>query len=140
MKINEPIGNAEWAPFFVRMALGLYLMISGLWGMDNSLQFTRELGSHPGIPNNLITAFGILAPYGFVVVGGLVMAGFWTTLMGFLAILLIAPYLYTSGLFHQGTQALTNRSTIKELMLVAGGISLLFSGGGALSVDKFRKA
>jgi uncharacterized membrane protein YphA (DoxX/SURF4 family) len=140
MKVSEPIGNAEWAPFFVRITLGCYFMIKGFWGMDNSLAFSQELGRHSGGWGDLMTAYGILAPYLFVVVGGLVIAGFWTTAAGIGAGLLLLPYLWGNGVLHGGLQSILNRNSLKDLMLLAGAISLLFSGAGALSVDKFRKA
>ena len=135
MKVNEPIGNPLWAPLFLRLALGAYFILAGLKKLDDPAGFVREIQAYNILPAKISVLYGVLLPYIEVLAGGLLVIGFWTTLGALLCSLMLCSFVIAIGLF-------PNQSGLfnKDLILLGGALTLMFSGGGAFSIDQFRKS
>ena len=133
MKLHEPFGNPIYAPLFLRLGIGSYFMLAGLAKLEQPDKFVEQVNSFAIVPKQIGTLYGILLPYLEVGVGGLLLGGFWTTLAGMVASILLMTYIYAFGTF-PGGQIMN-----KDLVLLSGTISLMYSGAGALSIDRFRK-
>ena len=134
IKMHQPMGNPLYGPFFVRVSIGGYFLLAGLMKLDNIPTFVREVQAFHLLPDHLATLYGIMLPYTEVLVGTLLIAGIWTTMAAILSSLMLASYVLAIGIFPTATELYN-----KDLILLAGALSLVFSGAGALSVDRFRK-
>lgn len=134
MKMHQPLGNPVYAPFLVRISIGGYFLLAGLMKLDNIPGFVREVQAFEILPAHLATLYGILLPYTEVIVGILLLVGIWTTAAAMLASMMLLSFVIAIGLFPSRGDLYN-----KDLILLAGSLSLVFSGAGALSVDRFRK-
>lgn len=134
MKLNEPIGNPNLGPLLIRISLGFYFVLAGFAKLDNIPGFIKEVQSFHILPNHLATLYGILLPYGEMMTGLLLIIGIWTTLAAVLSSLMLLSFVIAFGAFPSGGHLFN-----KDILLLAGSLSLLYSGGGALSIDRFRK-
>ena len=135
MKLSEPIGNPNYAPLFIRIALGIYFVLAGLAKFEHLQQFIAEVQSFELAPEHVSTLFAILLPYVEVAAGGLLVLGMWTTLAAVVTTFLLACFVYAFGLFPTRPDLFN-----KDIILLAASLSVLYSGAGAISVDGFRKA
>lgn len=137
MKPSEPIGNAAWGAFFVRVAVGCFFVLKGLNEIQQAPLAIQANGMFRNMPPHMGMLLGILIPYLEVAAGGMLVVGFWTTVGAFFASIIALFFVYVVGVaprdFHSH---LLN----KDLIVLAASLSLLYSGAGALSVDKFRKS
>ena len=134
MKFNQPIGAAPYGPMIVRLALGAYFIMAGLSKFDILAAFVDQVRAIGVLPGNFAAVYGILLPYVEVAVGGLLILGMWTTMVGVLAGLLIVSFVAAFGIF-PGHKEIFN----KDIILLAATASLLYSGPGAFSVDNIGK-
>ena len=134
IKINEPIGRNVWAPFLIRLALGGYFIMAGLGKLEVLAAFIEQVKSFGILPNNVSALYATLLPYGEVAIGGLMIAGLWTTLTGILSSLLLLSFVFAFGFF-PGSHDIFN----KDLILCAAACSLLFSGPGVYALDNIRR-
>jgi uncharacterized membrane protein YphA (DoxX/SURF4 family) len=135
MKVNEPIGSELFAPLFIRLTLGTYLLLAGWVKLKNIDATVAEVQKLAFLPEHLATVFGILLPYAELAAGALIFLGLWTTLGGLIAALILGTFVYALGLFPLDI-VLFN----KDVILFAAAVSIMYSGGGALSIDRFRKS
>lgn len=134
VKMNKPVGNALYAPLFVRQALGWYLLLAGLVKLENISSFITEFHQLNVLPEHVGTVYAILLPYMEIFAGGLLILGFLTTLGAILAALHCATLVYVFGVFSSTGQLLN-----KDLIMFAAALSIMYSGAGAFSVDRFRE-
>ena len=134
IKMNQPLGNPLFAPFFVRISIGGYFLLAGLMKIQNIPAFIQEVRAFNLLPNHLATLYSIILPYAEILVGTLLIVGIWTTFAAILSSLMLLSYVTAIGLFPSSTDLYN-----KDLILLAGSLSLAFSGAGALSIDRFRK-
>ncbi|MBN8548039.1 MAG: DoxX family protein [Deltaproteobacteria bacterium] len=134
MKMNEPIGNPIYAPFFVRVSLGIYFVLAGFSKLENIPGFVHEVQGHHILPEHAATLYAILLPYAEMATGSLLVVGIWTTLAAMLSSLMLVSFVYAFGIFPGGSHLFN-----KDILLLGGSLSLLWSGAGALSIDRFRK-
>ncbi|MCB0354493.1 MAG: DoxX family protein [Bdellovibrionales bacterium] len=134
MKLTEPVGNTLYAPFFIRCALGAYLLLAGLLKLDSLDGFVVQVQQLGVLPKHIATVVGILLPYLEIVSGTMLILGMWTTLGAIIACILLGAFIYVFGIF-------PNRGHLfnKDVILFAAGLSIMYSGAGAFSVDRFRK-
>ncbi len=132
MKFHEPMGNALYAGLFVRVPLGLYFVLAGLMKIKDADAFIAIVQQYKIIPEPLATLYGILLPYIEVGVGTMLILGSWTTLAAILCSLMLASFIMAVGIREQ-------RPFNKDILLLGAALSLLYSGAGALSIDRFRK-
>jgi uncharacterized membrane protein YphA (DoxX/SURF4 family) len=135
MKMNEPIGDAAFGPLFLRVALGSYFVLAGLLKLENMEAFLKVIETIAFIPKPLAMIIGVLTPYLEVFSGVLLILGFCTTLSALIMSILLCGFIYLFGIYPKGSSELFN----KDIILLAGSICLLFTGAGAISLDKFRK-
>jgi uncharacterized membrane protein YphA (DoxX/SURF4 family) len=135
MKMNEPIGNPIWGPFILRITLGAYFVLAGWAKLANVPGFIREVQSFGVLPTQAATLYGILLPYFEIAAGFLLIVGIWTTLAALITSLMLLSFVLAFGVFPKTGDLLFN----KDILLLAGSISLLYSGAGAISIDRFRK-
>jgi uncharacterized membrane protein YphA (DoxX/SURF4 family) len=135
MKLDQPLGHSAWAGTVMRLALGFYLLSKGLDELPKPIAEIHSLGPIKEIPQHVSRLIGTLLPYFEVVSGGLLILGFWTTLGAILATIASAVLIAISGTFPPAPQA---HIPNKELLILAASISMLYLGGGFVSVDKFR--
>lgn len=133
IKFNKPVGDAMYGPLLVRLALGSYLLMAGLAKMDNIPGFINEVQTFHYMPQHLATVYGILTPYLEVIVGGMILLGMWTTLAAGMAGLIVISYIFAFGVFPY-----TSKIINKDIILLSAALSLLYTGAGALSIDRFR--
>ncbi|MCB0330873.1 MAG: DoxX family protein, partial [Bdellovibrionales bacterium] len=86
------------------------------------------------LPDHLETVYGILLPYVELLAGSLLILGFMTTLGAMLAAFHCVTLLWVFGIF-----STTGHLLNKDLIMLAGALSVLYSGAGAFSVDRFRE-
>jgi thiosulfate dehydrogenase [quinone] large subunit len=135
MNPSEPIGNPLFAPFLVRVGLGSYFILAGLAKLDQIRTFVDSVLSFNILPRSLALVYGHLLPYLEVTVGTLLVLGFWTTAAALSSSFLLLSFIFAIGLF-PNSKSLFN----KDLILLGASMSLLYSGAGAISIDRFRKA
>ena len=135
IKLNEPIGNSLYGPLIVRCALGAFFILAGHMKLQNPQAFVQEVQSLNLMPHQLATVYGILIPYFEIGTGALLIAGFWTTLGAIFSSLLLVSFVWVSGGLFPHSKNLFN----KEILILAASLSLLYSGAGAFSIDRFRK-
>lgn len=134
MKPNEPIGNPLFAPFLVRVGVGAYFVLAGLAKIDNIVAFVEQVRTFGLLPDQLAIVYGHLLPYCEIVVGTLLLLGFWTTAASISASVLLATFIIALGLFPHTAKVFN-----KDVILLGASLSLMYSGAGAMSVDRFRK-
>lgn len=132
--MNEPIGNPIWGPFFIRVALGAYFLLAGLAKLDNIQGFIQEVQSFNILSPHMSTLYGILLPYVEIAGGTLLILGIWTTLAALLISLMLLSFVIAFGFFPRGGSMFN-----KDILLLAAALSLMYSGAGAMSIDRFRK-
>jgi uncharacterized membrane protein YphA (DoxX/SURF4 family) len=135
MRMHEPIGNAIYGPLIIRVCLGSYFMIAGWLKLDNVEGFINEVKGFKILPDELATVYGILLPYLEIGAGGLLIIGIWTTMVAFIVSLMLLSFVLAIGVFPSKTDLFN-----KDIILMASTLSLLYSGAGAFSIDRFRKS
>lgn len=133
-KMHEPIGEAIYGPLLVRLSLGAYFAIAGLTKLDNHQAFIAEAQKLNLFPGKFGVLYAIVLPYLEIAAGALLVIGIWTTLAALILALIIVSFIIPVGLFPSG-----GRLFNKDVILLCGVLSLLYTGAGALSVDRFRK-
>lgn len=134
IKINEPIGSSVWAPFLIRVTLGMYFIMAGLSKLDVLSAFIEQVKTFGMLPGNVAALYGTLLPYAEVAIGGLMIVGLWTTLMGILSGFLLFSFVCAFGFF-PGDHDIFN----KDVILLATAVSLMYSGPGIYSLDNIRR-
>ena len=137
MKPSEPIGNPAWGALFVRLAVGFFFVLKGLNEVDHAPIAIQSVGVLKNLSPHVVTLLGILIPYLEIAAGSLLVLGFWTTLGAFGASAIALFFIYMVGIFPRG---ISPQLLNKDLVVLAGSLSLLYTGAGAFSVDKFRKS
>lgn len=144
VSLTNSIGKPEWAPLIVRTILGFYYIVLGVWGYQDSDIFHQAVERYTGSSGILIDLFALLSPYIFLACGALMIAGFLTSLASLISLVVIAMLLLWSGAFAlvgDGLpQYIAKRNLIKDLVVFGANASVLFSGPGALSFDKFFRS
>jgi len=135
MKMHEPVGDACFAPLLIRLGLGSYFVLAGLLKLDDVPGFIEGVRSFNILPDHMATLYGILLPYLEIAFGGLLVIGIWTTLASIVTSLMLFSFVVAIGVFPEGTNLFN-----KDIILLAASLSLLYSGAGAFSIDRFRKA
>ena len=137
MKLDEPIGDASYAPFFLRVTLGAYLLLAGLAKADNLQGFVNEWQKLGGqlFSHNLATIYAVVLVVCELIAGGLLVIGLWSILGGILATFVMISFVFVGGVFVGQGQLLNS-----NVILSAAAVSVLFLGGGAFSIDRFRKS
>jgi uncharacterized membrane protein YphA (DoxX/SURF4 family) len=135
IKFDEPIGNSLYAPFLIRLGLGAYFILAGLMKLDSLPTFVGHVKAFGILPDEISLLYGLLLPYFEVTIGTLLVVGFWTTLASMFSSLMLISYIVALGTFPNTTKLFN-----KDIILLGGSLSLLFSGSGAYSLDRFRKA
>ncbi len=133
MKLSEPIGNPAWGAFFVRVAVGIFFVLKGLHDVDHAPLVIQTVGILKNLSHNGITLIGILIPYLEIIGGALLVLGFWTVIGAYMASAIALFFVYTVGFRDAG---IVNR----DLVVFAASLSLLYTGAGAMSLDKMLKS
>jgi uncharacterized membrane protein YphA (DoxX/SURF4 family) len=134
IKMHDPIGEATWGGLFLRIPLGAYFVLAGLTKLKDPTLFVEEVRKMGVVPEHVGTIYAVLLPYLEIGSGGLLVLGAWTTLAAACASILLASFIFALGVYPHG-RPLFN----KDFILLGGALALLFTGGGAYSIDKFRK-
>ena len=140
MRMDAPLGNDAYGPTLVRIALGSYFVIAGMAKMDHIPQFVEFILQTNVLNQYMARLYGNLLPYFEIVAGGLLVIGFWTTLAAMLTTLMLTSFIMAMGVFpHSPTPFGTEKLFNKDIILWCASASLLYTGAGAFSIDKFRK-
>jgi uncharacterized membrane protein YphA (DoxX/SURF4 family) len=134
IKLDEPVGDAQWGPTIYRLAIGSYFMLAGLMKLDRMDVFLRHVVEFGVLPKQVAILYGTFLPYAEVTVGFLLLIGFWTTLASLAASVLLVSFIVALGVFPN-----SNRLFNKDIILLGGTVALMFSGGGRYSLDRFRR-
>ena len=98
MKMNQPIGQAYWAPLLVRLPMGIYFIMAG-WGKLSYMQtFTEKVKAAGVMPDHLAVLYASLLPYVELVTGTFLIIGIWTTLAAILASLMLLSFILALGI------------------------------------------
>lgn len=144
MNLDKPIGDPAFGPMFLRIALGAFFVFSGLAKVDEPSVLIDQVKNAEIMAPKWATVYAILLPYLEIIGGSLLVAGFWTTLGAFLTTMCVGSVMYifgpslggqvaSSGIFRSSGYA------TKEVILLAASIAMMFTGPGALSVDRLRR-
>jgi uncharacterized membrane protein YphA (DoxX/SURF4 family) len=134
MKMNEPIGAPAFGPLISRLVLGAYFLLAGLSKLGMLAAFVAQVKSFGVLPENVASLYGVLLPYIEVFVGGCLIIGLWTTLVGFMGSGLLISFICAFGLF-PGSSDIFN----KDLVLLGALLCLLYTGPGYYSIDNMRR-
>lgn len=134
MKVDKPIGDHLWGPFFIRLTLGAYFVLAGYMKLVHHAQFIEEVKRMGVLPELGATLYGILLPYVELVSGALFLVGYWTVFAALLISLMLLSFVVALGPFPEAGSLLFN----KDIILLAAALSVLYTGGGRISIDKFR--
>lgn len=140
IKMNQPVGDAMWAGLLVRLPLGIYFIqvaLLKIWGQSPNvfLVAVRQLNI---LPEPLATLYGVLVPYLELGVGALLVLGAWTTLASIVSSLLLLSFVVALGPLNHVPWNKEFVLLNKDLLLLGASLSLLYSGAGAWSIDRFR--
>ena len=135
MKINEPLGDASIGPLLVRLPVGIYFVMAGLLILRDPTGFVAEVHNMKILPPHAGTIYAIMLPYIQISAGGLLIIGMWTTLAAGAVSLMLLSFVLAFGLHPDGTHLFN-----KDIIFLAAALSLLYTGSGAWSVDRFRRA
>ncbi|MFM1847714.1 MAG: hypothetical protein RL417_1188 [Pseudomonadota bacterium] len=134
MKINEPIGDASIGPLLVRLPVGIYFVLAGLLILRDPTSFLAEVHNMKILPPHAGTIYAIMLPYLQIAAGGLLIIGMWTTLAAGIISLMLLSFVIAFGLHPEGGTLFN-----KDIVFLAAAVSLLYTGSGAWSVDRFRR-
>ena len=132
--MHEPIGEAIYGPLLIRVTLGAYFVLAGLAKMDNMAEFIAEVKKFDILPGHMAEVYAILLPYFEIAAGGLMILGLWTTLAAITTSILLLSFIIALGAFPKSDHLFN-----KDIILLAASLSLLYTGAGAFSIDRFRK-
>lgn len=144
MNLDKPIGDSSYGPMFLRLALGAFFVFSGLAKVDEPSVLISQVKGAEVFADKWATVYAILLPYLEIAGGGLLIAGFWTTLGALLVTICVGSVMYIFGPELGDTVATVGvfkprGYATKEVILLAASIAMLFTGPGALSVDSMKK-
>ena len=111
IKMNEPIGPATFGPFFARLGLGSYFLLAGLSKLHMLSAFIQQIKAFGVLPDNVSWLYAVLLPYLEVFVGGCLILGLWTTLVGLLASGMLISFVCAFGLF-PGSSDIFNKDVV----------------------------
>ncbi len=134
IKMNEPIGPAMYGPMITRCVIGAYFLLAGLSKLQMLAAFVAQVKTFGVLPDNISSLYGVLLPYVEVFVGGALLLGLWTTMVGMMASFLLVSFVCAFGVFPGSTDIFN-----KDVVLLAATISLLYTGPGAYALDGIRK-
>ena len=134
MKINHPIGNPNIGAFLIRVSLGAYFILAGMAKLEDLPAFIAEVNKMNVLSSNSARLFGTLLPYLEIFSGTLLCFGFWTTLAALITSLLLVSFIFALKVFPSSGYLFN-----KDIILLCASISLMFTGAGSLSIDKFRR-
>jgi len=132
--------QCEWLPILiVRIALGVFFIISGFFKVFDSKQHTLLLTTlkHASIPLPEFTAY--LVPIIELLAGCCILIGLLTSVAAFIMFILMIVALITDRMaslaIHGGIQTLENFLYLPEVLYALMFLWLFFSGPGKVSVD-----
>jgi len=132
MTLNRPIWHPGLAGLLVRVPLGLYFLSAGLVTLNNLNSFIEGVKQIGFLPDKAATLYGVLLPYLEIGTGVLLVVGLWTTVSAIVAAAMLISFVMVVGIFpYPNSPQLFN----KDLLLLAGALSLLSSGAGTFSID-----
>lgn len=134
MRMHQPVGDSSVGPVFVRLSLGLYFVLAGIRKLDDLAGFVQLVHDYGIVSGHLATLYGTMLPYMEVFVGVLLLLGAWMTFAAGAASLMLLSFVLALGFFP------TDGPFNKDIILLCGALSLLYTGAGAGSVDTFRSA
>jgi len=108
--------------------------MAGLAKMNNIPGFIEEVEKFQILSGEAASLYGILLPYAEAVTGAMLMLGLWTTFASILIGFMLMSFIIAFGIFSPSGQIIN-----KDIVLLAAAASLLYSGGGAYSIDHFRQ-
>jgi uncharacterized membrane protein YphA (DoxX/SURF4 family) len=130
---KKPVGDTAWGPTIFRVALGAYFIMAGLMKLDNMGVFIKHVVEFGILPRQMAILYGTGLPYTEIIVGFLLLVGFWTVLMSIVASLMILSFVIALGFFPNDPRLFN-----KDIILLAGAVALMFSGGGRYSIDNMK--
>lgn len=130
---SKPIGNPMFAPFFLRISLGLYFLMAGKAKLHSIPAFVDEVNKIGILPHPFGTLYGTVLPFAEVAAGFLLIVGLWTTVAALITSLMLVSFVVALGI--KPTQV---GPFNKDLILLSASLAVMYLGAGFLSVDKFR--
>ena len=133
MKPSVPIGQSIYGPFLIRLTLGSYFIMAGLVKLENPQGFLEEVQRMALLPQSGSLLVGIILPYVEIAAGTLLLVGFWTVLAALFTSIMLIAFIVAIGLKPTAFGPFN-----KDFILLAASLSIMYSGAGAFSVDRFR--
>ena len=140
---SRPLGDPAWAPFFIRISVGLYFVALGTWGAEDFQVASTALEEYVHLPPTILDIAASLLPYLLITCGSLLLVGFKTIATSLVAIAALLPLFLSAassrGLFHSPIDLAAHRHLAHDAAILGACISLIFTGAGLISIDHFLK-
>lgn len=137
---SKPLGPACLAPFFLRVSVGIFLILTGARGFEDFKGFTEDLAHSALYAHVAGPGYAAFAPFVLIAVGGLLLIGLWTVGASLVGVIFFLPIFIRAGLFNLPDSLFTHRLLFKDACLLGACLALCFTGGGFLSIDRLMKA
>jgi|GEM_PF-855154 len=154
IKFSEPLGDPNYGPLLIRLTIGVYFIQAAIEKLNSHRVFLEAVKEYGELKESMATLIGAVLPYLEFVTGVLLILGMWTTLAALLASLIALGAFYVfktykvvpwnpefvlGPLTKPGRGVFPHFPAKWHVLLLACSLSLLYSGAGAFSIDRFRK-
>lgn len=141
---SQPYGDPAWAPFFIRVSVGLYFLALGTWGAEDMNAATVALEEYGHLGKYPLELYASVLPYLLIACGSLLCLGLKTIAASLTALIALLPLFLAAaseaGLFQSPIDLAAHRHLTQDAAILGACLSLIFTGAGLCSVDHFLKS
>lgn len=135
MDLRKPIGDSSYGPFIIRIMIGSYLFMIGLVPMNDIQGLVEAVKKIYGFQDGTAMLVGSIFPYICMITGFFLIVGMWTTLAA-----IFASFIYIFGIYGFGLSPSPYEPFNRDILTLAGCVSLMYTGAGFFSIDSFKNS
>ena len=135
MAVNKPLWDVNLGGMFIRIPLGLYFLLAGRMKLEHIEGFIETVRTFGILPDQAAVLYGVMLPWMEVIIGFLLIVGFWTSAVAIVSSLMLFSFIVAVGIFPMHPDIFN-----KDIILLCASLALLATGSGAFSVDSFRRS